>query len=81
VVFTLATGADRSGSSSMKPPVKGTHATVYAMDAATGKPIWDSGTTITSYVGTGGLSFNEGQLFLATADNTLYSFGKPEPHQ
>jgi hypothetical protein len=80
VVFTLATGADRSGSG-MKPPVKGTHATVYAMDAATGKPIWDSGTTITSYVGTGGLAFNEGQLFVATADNTLYSFGKPEPHQ
>jgi outer membrane protein assembly factor BamB len=80
VVFALATGADRNGGS-MKPPVQGTHATIYALDAATGKPLWDSGSTITSYVNTGGLAFNESELFLPTADDTLYTFGHPEPHQ
>jgi hypothetical protein len=76
VVFALSTGADRSGAAA-----KGTHATIYALDAATGKPLWDSGSTITSYVSTGGLAFNESELFLPTADDTLYTFGHPEPHQ
>jgi outer membrane protein assembly factor BamB len=80
VVFALATGADRGGNG-MKPAIKGTHATVYALNAETGKPLWDSGNAITSFVGTGGLSFNESQLFLSTFDNTLYAFGRPEPHQ
>ena len=80
VVFTLATGADRSGGS-MKPATKGTHATVYALDAVTGKPLWDSGTTMTSFVGTGDMAFNESELFVPTFDNTLYTFGHPEPHQ
>ena len=80
VVFALATGAERSGNA-MKPATRGTHATVYAMDAATGKPLWNSGDTITSFVGTGGLSFNESQIYVSTYDNTLYSFGHPEPHQ
>ena len=80
IVFALATGADRSGSMT-KPPIRGTHATIYALDALTGKPLWDSGNTITSFVGTGGLSFNESQLNVPTFDNTLYTFGLPEPHQ
>jgi outer membrane protein assembly factor BamB len=76
----LATGADRGGNG-MKPSTNGTHATVYALDAATGKPLWDSGNTITSFVGTGGLSFDDSQLYVSTFDNTLYVFGRPEPHQ
>ncbi len=80
VVFALATGADRSGGSA-KPPTRGTHATIYALDAATGKPLWDSGNTITSFVGTGGMAFNESQLYVPTFDNTLYTFGHPEPRQ
>jgi len=80
IVFTLSTGADRSGDHT-KPPTKGTHATIYALDAATGKPVWDSGDSITSFVDTSQLSFNESQVFLSTADNVLYSFGHPEPHQ
>jgi outer membrane protein assembly factor BamB len=80
VIFALSTGADRSGNRA-KPATKGTHATLYALDATTGKPLWNSGNDITSFVSSGGLSFNEGEVYLATHDNTLYAFGKPEPHQ
>ncbi|WP_156993562.1 hypothetical protein [Terriglobus sp. TAA 43] len=80
VVFALATGADRSHTNG-KPPTKGTHATVYALDATTGKPLWDSGNTMTSFVSTGEMAFNESELFVPTFDNTLYTFGHPEPHQ
>lgn len=80
VVFALATGADRSHMNG-KPPIKGTHATVYALDALTGKPLWDSGSTMTSFVSTGQMAFNESELFIPTFDNTLYTFGHPEPHQ
>jgi outer membrane protein assembly factor BamB len=80
VVFALATGADRSGGIA-EVPTRGTHATVYALDAATGKPLWDSGSTMTSFVGTGSMAFNESELFVPTFDNTLYTFGHPEPHQ
>lgn len=80
IVFALSTGADRSGSRT-KPATKGTHATLYALDASTGKPLWNSGSDITSFVSSGSLSFNEGQVYLATHDNTLYAFGKPEPRQ
>jgi outer membrane protein assembly factor BamB len=80
VVFALSTGADRSGNHA-KPATKGTHATLYALDASTGKALWNSGNDITSFVSSGGLSFNEGQVYLATHDNTLYAFGKPDPRQ
>ncbi len=80
VVFALATGADRSGGG-MKPATKGTHATLYALDGMTGKPLWNSGDTITSYVNTSNLAFNESQIYVSTADNTLWTFGHPEPRQ
>ena len=80
IVFALATGADRTGNAS-KPATKGTHATLYALDAATGKQVWDSGNDISSFVSGSNMSFNEGQVYLTTHDNTLYAFGKPEPRQ
>ena len=79
IVFALATGATRNGGT--KPATEGTHATLYALDGVSGKALWNSGSDISSFVSTGGLSFNEGQVYLTTYDNTLYAFGKPEPHQ
>lgn len=79
VVFALATGADRGNPA--KPATKGTHATLYALDAATGKQLWDSGNDISSFVSGSNISFNEGDVYLTTHDNMLYAFGKPEPHQ
>ena len=66
VVFAVASGA---GS---KPAV------LYALDAATGKELFNSGATITSPVmRTSGLAASAGQLYIAGADSTVYAFGVP----
>ncbi|MEG9433101.1 PQQ-binding-like beta-propeller repeat protein [Terriglobus sp. ADX1] len=69
VVFVLSKGSHK------------TNATLYALDAATGKPLWNSGTQITSPVTTSNLSFSPGQITFATADNTIYAFGLKVPAQ
>jgi outer membrane protein assembly factor BamB len=53
---------------------------LYALDGATGKVLWDSGKSITSFVHSGGLSGGAGQLYLETYDQTLYAFGFPVEH-
>ena len=54
-------------------------AVLYALDPATGKELWSSGKTITSFA-RGGLSASAGQVYLVTFDNTLYAFGIPMEH-
>jgi outer membrane protein assembly factor BamB len=68
IVFTL-----EGGSSS-------THATLYALDGATGKQLYSSGDAIQSYTHLAGLSVGDGHVFFVTHDNTLYSFGIPLEH-
>ena len=66
IVFSVATGA---GS---KPAV------LYAMDGVTGKELFNSGTTIAGPVlRSGGLAVSAGQMYIATADSTIYTFGIP----
>ena len=67
VVFALSAGT------------ASTPAVLYALDPATGKEIWTSGGTITSFA-TAGLSAGTGQLFVVTHDNTVWSFGIPLPN-
>jgi len=53
-------------------------AVLYALDGETGKELFNSGSTITSPVmRTGGLAASAGQLYLGTADSTVYAFGIP----
>lgn len=54
-------------------------AVLYLLDGATGKQLWSSGTTITSFA-RGGLSAAAGQVYLVTYDNHLYAFGIPMEH-
>lgn len=54
-------------------------AVLYALDPATGKEIWNSGTTIGSFA-RAGLSAGGGQVYVVTYDNTLYAFGIPMEH-
>ncbi len=68
VVFALA-GGDAS-----------THATLYALDAATGKQLYSSGDAIETYTHLAGMSVGDGHVFFTTHDNTLYSFGIPMEH-
>jgi outer membrane protein assembly factor BamB len=57
-----------------------THATLYALDAATGKQLFSSGDAIGSYTHLAGISVGDGHVFFTTHDNTLYSFGIPLEH-
>jgi outer membrane protein assembly factor BamB len=51
-----------------------------ALDAVTGKELWNSGNVMTAAVRDGGLSGSGGQLYLGTTDGTLYAFGFPIEH-
>ena len=53
---------------------------LYALDAATGKDLWNSGKTIAAPVRGGGLTGSGGQLYLGTSDGNVYAFGFPIEH-
>jgi outer membrane protein assembly factor BamB len=71
VVFALA-GGDTSARGQ-----KSTPAVLYALDAATGKELWTSGSTITASARGVGPSAGDSQIYVATSDGTLYVFGMP----
>ncbi len=81
VVFALSSGEYRSsGGSQMTAAQRAQRskpAILYAIDASTGKELWNSGTTITSFVHSGGLSGGFGQVYVGTYDSTFYAFGFP----
>src|SRR5262249_24981534 len=52
-----------------------THATLYALDAQTGKELWSSGDQITSWNHWSGLSVANGRVYIGTYDSNLYAFG------
>jgi outer membrane protein assembly factor BamB len=68
VVFALSRGDAR------------TKAVLYALDATTGKDVWNSGTTIASYVTTGRLAAGGSRIYVGTHDATQYAFGFPIEH-
>lgn len=49
-------------------------AVLHAFDAATGKPLWNSGRSITTTV-RGGLAAGQGNVYVPGSDGTLYAFG------
>jgi outer membrane protein assembly factor BamB len=53
---------------------RSTHATIYALDAHTGKELWSSGDQITSFNHFSGLSVANGRVYIGTYDGALYSF-------
>ena len=69
VVFAVS-----SGSATKSPAV------LYALDALTGKELWNSGNTITSFVTTGGLAAGGTRVYVAAQDGTQYVFGFPIEH-
>ncbi|WP_213804048.1 hypothetical protein [Granulicella sp. dw_53] len=52
-----------------------THATLYVLDATTGKELYSSKDSISTYAHLTGVSIGDGHAFFTTHDNTLYSFG------
>jgi outer membrane protein assembly factor BamB len=77
VVFALSTGEDRGSGSAAERVQRSKPAVLYALDAATGKELWSSGTTITSFVHGVGPSAGDGQVYVVTHDSTVYTFGIP----
>jgi outer membrane protein assembly factor BamB len=55
-------------------------AVLYALDGATGNPLWNSGKTITGPVKRGGISGGSSQVYLGTQDGIFYAFGFPIEH-
>jgi outer membrane protein assembly factor BamB len=68
VVFALSTGNAR------------TPAVLYALDSATGKELWNSGKTMTAHAQGGAFSGGGTQVYVATHEGTLYTFGFPMEH-
>jgi outer membrane protein assembly factor BamB len=54
-------------------------AVLYVLDGTSGKQLWTSGTTITSFA-RAGLAAGGGQVYVVTYDNHLYAFGIPMEH-
>ncbi len=83
VVFALSTGAFKASDNKMTAALRAQRsspAVLYAFDGATGKELWNSGKSVTSFVHGSGVSGAGGQLYLGTYDGTLYSFGFPMEH-
>jgi hypothetical protein len=81
MVFAASSGEFRSAGTltAAERAHRSMPAVLYALDAATGKTMWSSGKTITSFARSG-LAAGAGQVYLVTFDNTLYAFGIPMEH-
>jgi hypothetical protein len=83
VMFALSSGEHRAAAdaklTAAERAKRSTPAVLYALDPATGKELWTSGKTITSFAREG-LSAAAGQVYVVTFDNTLYAFGIPMEH-
>ncbi len=83
VVFAISTGEFRSGDSQLtaaQRAQRGKAAVLWALDAASGKELWSSGNTISSFVRGVGPSAGDGQVYVVTYDGTVYAFGIPLEH-
>jgi outer membrane protein assembly factor BamB len=83
VVFAVSSGEFRSNDNTLSAAQiaqRSAPAVLYALDGSTGKIVWDSGKTITSFVHSGGVSGGAGQVYLTTYDQNLYVFGFPIEH-
>jgi outer membrane protein assembly factor BamB len=84
VIFGYGNGEDTDqatpelglGANASDVRIKGsTNAVLYALDAQTGKELWNSGDQIKSWNHWSGISVANGRVYINTFDGTLYSFG------
>ncbi len=83
IVFAISTGEFRSADAQLTAAQRAQRAkpaVLYALDAATGKELWSSGNTISSFVRGVGPSAGDGQVYVVTYDGTVYAFGIPLEH-
>ncbi len=80
VVFALSSGEYRAGTTQLTAAQRAQRskpAVLYALEGSTGKELWNSGMTMTSFTHSTGLSGGAGQVYVGTYDNTFYTFGFP----
>lgn len=83
VVLATSGGEFRTNDGKMTAAMRAARsgrAVIYLLDGATGKELWSSGTTITSFARGNALSGGMGQFYLTTYDGTIYAFGFPMEH-
>jgi outer membrane protein assembly factor BamB len=69
VVFALSTGRPAT------PSGRGTPAVLYAYDGVTGKSLWTSAKSMSTFASPGSYWSAMGQVYVGTHDGTLYAFG------
>jgi outer membrane protein assembly factor BamB len=52
-----------------------THATLYALDAATGEELYSSGNMASTFAHSGGLAVANKRVYFTTHDNTVFALG------
>jgi hypothetical protein len=83
VVLATSSGEFRTNDGKMTAAMRAARsgrAVIYLLDGVTGKELWSSGTTITSFARGNALSGGMGQFYLTTHDGTIYAFGFPMEH-
>ncbi len=78
VVFAVSSGEYRSEDSKTTAAQRvqsSSPAVIYALDGTNGTSLWNSGKSITSFVHSGRISGEAGQIYLTTYDQKLYAFG------
>lgn len=75
VVFALSTGEYLGAGTVAERISKSVPAVLYAYDGTTGKELWNSVKSMTSFVHSGGLWTSDGQVYVPTFDGTVYAFG------
>jgi outer membrane protein assembly factor BamB len=83
VVFALSSGEFRSSDAQVTAAERArrsSNAVLYALDASTGKELWNSGNTIASFVHSGGLAAGGGRVYVGGHNGTQYAFGFPMEH-
>jgi hypothetical protein len=82
MVMAVSSGEYRGGDATLTAAARAKQsqpAVLYVLDGATGKEMWNSGKTITSFA-RAGLAAGGGQVYLVTYDHQLYAFGIPMEH-
>jgi hypothetical protein len=82
MVIAVSSGEYRGGDATLTAAARAKQsqpAVLYVLDGETGKDMWNSGKTITSFA-RAGLAAGGGQVYLVTYDHQLYAFGIPMEH-
>ena len=74
VVFALATGENLAAPAGNRAQ-GASNAVLYALDGASGRELWNSGTSISTFVPGVAPAANDSQIYVAGNDGTLYVFG------